>query len=97
MVQQIPLAPSPGTCTCGHAGESADPVLDARVIPHGVRHAAIFGALDSIAPGSALVLIAPHDPLPLLAQVNDRYGDTVSIDYLQRGPDDWRLRFERVA
>ncbi|MEI2715983.1 MAG: DUF2249 domain-containing protein [Candidatus Nanopelagicales bacterium] len=96
MVQQIPLAGSGGACNCG-AHDQADPVLDARVIPHAVRHAAIFGALDSIAPGSAMVLVAPHDPIPLLSQAADRYGDAMSVDYLQRGPDDWQLRFERTS
>ncbi len=95
MIQEIPLAKAPGACGC--AQEDSDPVLDARVIPHAVRHAAIFGALDSIEPGSAMVLVAPHDPLPLLAQAKDRYGDTFDVDYLERGPDAWHLRFERAG
>jgi uncharacterized protein (DUF2249 family) len=44
-----------------------------------------------------MVLVAPHDPLPLLAQAKDRYGDTFDVDYLERGPDAWHLRFERAG
>jgi uncharacterized protein (DUF2249 family) len=71
-------------------------VLDARAIPPAVRHAAIFGALDSLAGGSALVLVAPHDPLPLLAQAWERYGEGLTVEYLQRGPDAWRIRLQRA-
>jgi uncharacterized protein (DUF2249 family) len=37
------------------------------------------------------VLVAPHDPLPLLAQISDRWPGRFSVDYLERGPDTWRL------
>ena len=90
---ELPLA---GThnCTCGeHTAEL--PELDARAIPHAIRHASIFGALDSLTPGAGMVLVAPHDPMPLLDQARSRYGDTMGIDYLQRGPDAWRLQFTR--
>lgn len=82
------------TCGC-HEAETADPELDARPIPHAVRHAAIFGALDAVALGHAMVLVAPHDPLPMLAQLEQRQPGAFAIEYLQRGPDAWRLRFTR--
>ncbi|GAA1750111.1 DUF2249 domain-containing protein [Nostocoides vanveenii] len=82
-------------CACGEHDEDL-PELDARAIPHAIRHAAIFGALDGLAPGKGLVLIAPHDPLPLLAQISKRDGDAIDVTYLQRGPDAWRLRMHRV-
>ncbi|MER8026397.1 DUF2249 domain-containing protein [Glutamicibacter protophormiae] len=57
---------APGGCACGGHDEDL-PQLDVQAIPHAVRHAAIFGALDSLRPGAGLVLSATHDPLPLLA------------------------------
>lgn len=84
------------SCGCGCSDEAL-PELDARAIPHAIRHASIFGAVDSLGSGSALVLIAPHDPLPLLAQMQQRYGaDGVSVDYLQRGPEAWKLKLTRA-
>lgn len=83
-------------CDCGHE-TSATPELDARLIPHEVRHAAILGALDSLKPGAALILVAPHDPKPLLAQVDAKYGDSFAREYVQSGPDAWKIRFERAA
>ena len=76
-MSDLPLVERP-TCGCGHHDEDL-PVLDARVIPHALRHAAILGALASLTPGRAMALVAPHDPLPLLAQIADAYGDTVEV------------------
>jgi len=81
------------TCSCGE--EHGEPELDARVIPHAIRHATIFGALSAVPSGSAMVLIAPHDPLPLLAQIEEREGGAIEVDYLERGPEAWRLRLAR--
>ena len=88
-------AGSGGGCGCGGVDAQADPELDATAIPHALRHAAIFGALDSVPVGSAMVLVAPHDPLPLLAQTEARYGGSVAVEYLTRGPQTWRLRLSR--
>lgn len=81
-------------CSCGHDDESTI-VLDARLIPHAIRHAAIFGALDSLAEGVAMDLIAPHDPIPLLVQIERRSAGRFSVDYLREGPEEWVLRFTR--
>lgn len=86
-----------GECGCG--GQDPDgvlPELDAREVPHALRHATIFGALDSVGPGSGMVLVAPHDPLPLLAQLEQRSPGLFSVDYLERGPEAWRIRFVRA-
>jgi uncharacterized protein (DUF2249 family) len=83
------------SCGCGEVDGPGFPELDARVIPHSIRHATIFGALDTVRPGGGLVLIASHDPLPLLAQVERRTPGAFAVDYLERGPQDWRLQFVR--
>lgn len=86
-----------GECTCGHE-DSFDslPELDARQVPHAIRHATIFGALDSVASGSGMVLVAPHDPLPLLQQLESRSPGRFSISYLERGPEAWKIQFLRM-
>ena len=91
----LPVAEVSTGCGCSDAGAHADPVLDARTIPHAIRHGAIFGALDSLSGGTAMVLIAPHDPLPLLNQARSRYPDGLTVEYLQSGPDAWHLRLTR--
>lgn len=86
-----------GSCGCGDSDGSVLPELDARSVPHAIRHATIFGALDAVRPGGGLVLVAPHDPLPLLRQLEDREPGAFSVAYLERGPEAWRLELTRAG
>lgn len=58
--------------------------FDARGIGKRFRHAAIFGALDALTPGETMRFFNDHDPIPLLRQMQQRYGEAVRVDYLQR-------------
>ena len=60
--------------------------FDARGVAKRFRHAAIFGALDALQPGETMRFVNDHDPLPLLQQLQSRYGEGVSIAYRQREP-----------
>lgn len=82
-------------CTCHDEPDPDHPVLDARAIPHAIRHATVFGALEAVGVGRGLILVAPHDPLPLLAQLEKRSPATFSVNYLERGPAAWRLSIVR--
>ncbi|MEU6539518.1 DUF2249 domain-containing protein [Streptomyces sp. NPDC047000] len=79
-----------GGCTCGET-EADVPELDVREIPHALRHATVFGALDAVPVGRSLVLVAPHDPQRLLTQIEQRSRGHFAVQYLQRGPSAWRL------
>lgn len=83
---------------CGHCGEEDEdpPELDVREIPHAIRHATVFGAFDAVPVGRSMILVAPHDPIPLLNQLAERSGGRIAAGYEQRGPDAWRLRLTRV-
>ena len=61
-------------------------VFHARGIAKRFRHSAIFGALDALHPGETMRFVNDHDPLPLLDQLATRYGETVTIRYVQRDP-----------
>ncbi len=43
--------------------------------------------------GGSLVLVAPHDPKPLLTQLAQL--GPITVAYLDEGPDAWRLRVTR--
>ena len=58
--------------------------FDARGIGKRFRHAAIFGALDSLTPGETMRFFNDHDPIPLLRQMEQRYGEAVRVQYQQR-------------
>ena len=59
---------------------------DARGLAKRFRHAAIFGALDSLHPGEVMRFVNDHDPIPLLQQMEARYGQGVEVAYRQREP-----------
>ena len=91
----IHVSETKGGCGCGHEDEAL-PELDARIIPHNIRHGAILGSLGQLRAGQAMVLVAPHNPLPLLGQIEAAYGDGVQVSYLEEGPEAWRLKLARV-
>lgn len=60
--------------------------FDARGVAKRFRHAAIFGALESLSDGETMRFVNDHDPLPLLGQIQQRYGHQVAIKYVAREP-----------
>ncbi|MEU0557289.1 DUF2249 domain-containing protein [Dactylosporangium sp. NPDC006015] len=94
-----------GSCGCGGdaaggAGDapllSIDPRLDVRDLPHGERHGRVLDALDALPEDGALVLVAPHAPRPLLAEIDRRYAGRFAAKWLQSGPDTWQIRLHRT-
>lgn len=85
-----------GTCACGEHDEEL-PELDVQTIPHAIRHAAIFGALEGLRPDTAMIISATHNPVPLLTQLQQRHGDAFAARYLDEGPERWRILIRRVA
>ena len=69
--------------------------FDARGIAKRFRHAAIFGALDALRSGETMRFVNDHDPLPLLQQLEQRYGDGVEIAYRAREPGNIVIDFVR--
>jgi len=61
--------------------------FDARGIAKRFRHAAIFGALDALNAGERMRFVNDHNPIPLLEQMQARYGEAVEIKYLENGPE----------
>lgn len=91
-----PEAHGHGACGCAESADTGAPELDVRTIPHAIRHATVFGAFDAVPAGGSMILIAHHDPIPLLHQLADRSGGRLEVAYEERGPEAWRLRLTRV-
>lgn len=87
--------PQSGGCACGGHDEAL-PEIDVQTIPHAVRHAALFGAIESLRPGAGLILSATHDPVPLLRQLHERHGEDFRATYLDEGPERWRILVRRA-
>jgi uncharacterized protein (DUF2249 family) len=67
--------------------------FDARGIAKRFRHSAIFGALDALNPGETMRFYNDHDPLPLLAQIESRFGERVTMAYVARAPGEIIIDF----
>ena len=83
-------------CSTPQTTEGVYP-FDARGVAKRFRHAAIFGALDSLQPGETMRFCNDHDPLPLLSQIQGRFGPSVQIEYLQREPGEIVIDFRVVG
>jgi uncharacterized protein (DUF2249 family) len=75
----------------------ADPQLDVREIPPARRHGLIFETFDGLAEGARFELVNDHEPKPLYYQLAAEHPGTFSWDYLEQGPEVWRVRIGRVA
>ncbi|AOG28127.1 DUF2249 domain-containing protein [Cutibacterium avidum] len=92
--QEIPLTET-HHCSCGESNAGL-PELDVRTIPHAIRHGAVIGAFAQLQPGASMVLIAPHNPLPLLSQLEQING-SLGIEYLTEGPEEWHIKLTKQA
>ncbi|HEX6339012.1 MAG TPA: DUF2249 domain-containing protein [Jiangellaceae bacterium] len=76
---------------------SEDTQLDVRPEPPARRHELIFTSYSALAAGQGFVLINDHDPKPLYYQFAAEHPGEFSWDYLEEGPETWRVRIGRVA
>ncbi|GAA4142781.1 DUF2249 domain-containing protein [Actinomadura keratinilytica] len=93
-----------GGCTCGGhdapgtpgaTAELIDGELDVRALAPAQRHEQIFAAFRALPPGGAFVLVNDHDPKPLSYQFAAEYPGLYTWDYLEAGPQVWRVRIGR--
>ena len=68
--------------------------FDARGVAKRFRHAAIFGALQSLNAGETMRFVNDHDPLPLLAQLQQSFGEGLGIHYVRREPGEIVIDFQ---
>ena len=80
-----------------HTMASTDQQLDVRAEPPARRHQLIFDTYEQLAPGGAFVLVNDHDPKPLYYQFAAEHPGRFSWEYLEQGPDTWRVRIGRAA
>lgn len=70
--------------------------VDVRVISPRDRHPLIFSTFDALKPGESFELINDHAPKPLYYQfLHEREGQ-FAWEYLEEGPETWRVRITRT-
>lgn len=71
--------------------------IDVREIPPRERHPLIFGTFGALQPGEAFLLVNDHDPRPLYYQFQAESPGAFGWEYLEQGPEVWRVRISRAA
>lgn len=74
----------------------ADPIVDVREIPPRERHPLIFSTFRGLSAGQSMQLVNDHDPRPLYYQFQAELPGEFEWQYLDQGPDTWRVRIARV-
>jgi uncharacterized protein (DUF2249 family) len=71
--------------------------LDVRQLIPMQRHSTIFSTWKNLVPGNSFVLINDHDPKPLYYQFDAEHSGEFTWDYLESGPETWRVRIGKTA
>lgn len=74
----------------------AKPSIDVRTVPPRERHPRIFGMLETLPAGSSMLITSDHDPRPLHYQLETTFPGEFGWDYLQEGPEVWRVEIARL-
>jgi uncharacterized protein (DUF2249 family) len=59
------------------------------------RHALIFKTFDALGGGESFILTNDHDPKPLYYQFLHEREGLFSWEYLEEGPERWRVKITR--
>ncbi|HEU5078443.1 MAG TPA: DUF2249 domain-containing protein [Opitutaceae bacterium] len=73
----------------------ASKVFDVRLIPGRVKHAQIFQRWFDLAVGDYFILLNDHDPVPLRYQFTAEFPDAFSWEYLEKGPEEFRVKIAK--
>lgn len=79
----------------GRDGAELDAELDVRRLVPAQRHEQIFAVYGELAAGTAFVLVNDHDPKPLYYQFAAEHPGEFTWDYLEAGPEVWKVRIGR--
>ncbi len=70
-------------------------ILNATLLNPMVKHATIFAYYDELNPGEHFILQNDHDPKPLYYQLVGQKGDVFTWEYLEQGPEWWKIKITK--
>jgi len=70
--------------------------VDARIYEPKRKHPVIFETFDRLQPGQQMELTNDHDPRPLQYQFMMERPQQFNWEYLEEGPDVWRVAIKKV-
>lgn len=70
-------------------------ILNVTLLEPRQKHPAIFARFDQLLEGEHLVIHNDHDPKPLYYQLLGERGNIFTWDYLEQGPEWWKVRISK--
>lgn len=70
--------------------------LDVRVIAPREKHPTIHARLDALTIGEMLTIVNDHDPRPLRFELEADYPGRYAWEYVESGPETWRVNIRRT-
>ncbi len=70
-------------------------ILDVTVLEPRQKHPRIFARFDELAEEECLTILNDHDPKPLYYQLLGERGDIFIWEYLERGPEWWKVKISK--
>lgn len=71
-------------------------IIDVQSIVPAERHGLIFQKFDHLEKGQSLIIVNDHDPRPLLRQFQETRPNQFQDEYLQAGPEVWKVKITRT-
>ncbi len=71
-------------------------VMDVRPIPCSIKHGLILKTWRELPVGDHFILLNDHDPVPLWYQFQAEFPGAFSWDYVERGPEDFRVKITKL-
>ncbi|NOX67430.1 MAG: DUF2249 domain-containing protein [Chlorobi bacterium] len=71
--------------------------LDIRPIIPREKHSTIFSTFEALNIGEAFQLINDHDPKPLYYEMEAERKGTFEWEYVEQGPEVWRVNIKKIA
>lgn len=72
-------------------------ILDVTILEPRLKHPTIFEKFDSLNPGEDFIIHNDHDPKPLYYQLLAERGQTFVWEYVENGPEWWKVRIGKLA
>jgi regulator of cell morphogenesis and NO signaling len=72
-----------------------DNILNVTLLEPRLKHSTIFERFDELISGESLILHNDHDPKPLYYQLSAQRGEIFSWEYLQQGPEIWKIKITK--
>jgi len=73
------------------------PILDVTKIEPRLKHPTIFEHFDALEQGESFTILNDHDPRPLYYQLLGERGNFFTWEYLENGPEWWRVHIAKPS